>query len=164
MLNAIDWPNIVATVAAAVLGGWIASRVAQRQIHAAQAAERDKARRDVARDLIESVDSYLHIAYRGGDQERLERQRLRRRILSLTAIVLPDRFAAMQEHLDLVERWWRAKSNPAKKPRGVGYSATEAHFIDLKQAVFVEVFGARVQLSRSEDDLADPGGEDALPF
>jgi hypothetical protein len=96
-LNVIDWPNIAATLASACVGGLIAAGIAGRQIKASHAAERDKTRRECARDLIESIDSFLHIAYRNETHEaRLERQRLRRRILSLLATCLPERFEATQ--------------------------------------------------------------------
>jgi hypothetical protein len=77
------------------------------------------------RDLIESLDSFLHIAYRGDGPERLERERLSRRILSLVALCMPERFEPMQQHLALIDQWWRAKrSGSAQRPRGVGYSVT----------------------------------------
>lgn len=63
-MSTIDWPNIAATLASAFIGGLIAAGVAGRQIKASHSAERDKTRRECARDLIESIDSFLHIAYR----------------------------------------------------------------------------------------------------
>ncbi len=83
-LDTIDWPNITATLAAAAMGGWVAASVAKRQITAAVQVERDKAKREAGRELLESIDSYLHIAYRGDGDQRWERQRLRRKIISLT--------------------------------------------------------------------------------
>lgn len=90
-LCTIDWPNITATLAASIIGGLIAAYVARGQIRAAMQVERDKARRETALELLESMDSYVHIAYRGEDaQQHWERQRLRRRIISLTVLTLPE--------------------------------------------------------------------------
>jgi hypothetical protein len=155
VFGAVDWPNLVATLSAAVLGGWIASRIAQRQMTASAEAERDKTRRELARDLIESIDSYLHIAYRGSGEDRFERQRLHRRILSLIALVMPAEFTATQNHLDAVELWWRAKTNPTLKPRGVGLTATETFCIALKQRLFAEVFGTLLVLTQDTGSARD---------
>jgi hypothetical protein len=158
-LFAIDWPNIAATLTATVLGGLIAVFVAQRQIKASQANERQRIVRDIARDLIESLDSFLHIAYRGDGEEHRERERLARRILSLCALCIPERFDAMQEHLGLVEQWWRAKrKNNGRRVRGVGYSATQGLFAEIKESLFLQVFGVTVRLTRE----AEEDGE--LPF
>lgn len=148
VLGSVDWPNIVATLAAAVLGGWIATRIAQRQIAASQKVEADKIRRELAREWIETVDSYLHIAYRS---ERMQRQLLRRRMLSLTALVMPQRFDAVQAHLDGVEQWSRARQFNLPRPSGLGYSATEAFFVDLKEALFGEAFGVQFKLTHQSD-------------
>ena len=158
-LPSIDWPNIAATLTATTLGGLIAVFVAQRQIKASQANEHQRVLREVARDLIESLDSFLHIAYRGGDEERRERERLARRILSLCALSIPERFDVMQEHLGLVDQWWRVKHNKSdRRVRGVGYSATQLLFVDVKESLFRQVFGVTVRLTR------DTEGDDELPF
>lgn len=70
----MDWSNIFATLVASMIGGLVATSIARRQINATMQVERDKSRREVALELLESVDSYVHIAYRGGAEERLERQ------------------------------------------------------------------------------------------
>jgi hypothetical protein len=152
-VNAIDWTNIVATLASACIGGLIAAGIAGKQIKAAQTTERDKSRRENARDLIESIDSYLHIAYRDSSPEgRLERQRLRRRILSLLVLCLPERFEATQKHLDDIDKWWQhRRSGIGHRPNGVGFTATEVFFDELKSALFEQVFGTRVALTRSNE-------------
>lgn len=61
----IDWANVMATLASAAIGGWIAAKIAQRQSEAAFKAEQEKVRKEAARDLIESMDPFLHIVYRG---------------------------------------------------------------------------------------------------
>lgn len=159
-LSTIDWPNIAATLASAFIGGLIAAGVAGRQIKASHSAERDKTRRECARDLIESIDSFLHIAYRSETPDsRLERQRLRRRILSLLVMCLPERFDATQTHLDGIDTWWRRRrSNSAQRIAGMGFTATEQFFDDLKSSLFEEVFGIRVVLSRVNE------GAEELPF
>lgn len=146
----IDWVNAMATLASAAMGGWIAAGVAQRQSEAAIRAEQEKVRKEVARDLIEAMDSFLHIAYRGEDlNSRLERQRLRRRIQSLAALSVPERFADIQGHLDIVDGWWRSREG-GPKVRGAGVSATEHFFDQIKGALFTEVFRVDVQLRQSD--------------
>jgi hypothetical protein len=159
-VNAIDWTNIVATLASACIGGLIAAGIAGRQIKASQAAERDKTRRECARDLIESIDSFLHIAYRNDTVEaRLERQRLHRRILSLLATCLPESFEATQQHLDGIDGWWRRRRRPgAQRVPGFGITATENFFGDLKSELFEQVFGTRVVLTRAGE------AEEELPL
>lgn len=149
----IDWPNIVATVAAAVIGGWIAARIAQRQTEAMQQVELQKFRSHAARELIEAVDSYVHIAYRSKDEAgKLERQRLRRRIVSLTAEVLPEKVEPVQEHLDGIEKWWRAKRG-GLAPKGMGYTATEIFFDGFKEDLFEQVFGKRMTLTPLVEEM-----------
>lgn len=161
-LSAIDWPNIVATLTAACLGGLIAAHVAKRQIDAAQRVDFDRTRRDTARELIEAIDSFLHIAYRGEQPvDKLERQRLRRRILSLTALVMSGRFNAVQDHLNLVDRWWGQRRG-GPRVAGAGFTATETFFTELKEGIFLEVFGTRVHLTATPDPMQTEG--DGLPF
>ena len=153
----IDWANVMATLASAAMGGWIAAKVAQRQSEAAIRAEQEKVRKEVARDLIEAMDSFLHIAYRGEDpNSRLERQRLRRRIQSLAALSVPERFADIQGHLDIVDGWWRSREG-GPRVRGAGVSATEHFFDQIKGALLTEVFRVNVQLSQP-DGSSGPSG------
>jgi len=140
----IDWPNIVATLAAALIGGLIASKVARHQIQANQQVEREKIRKETARELIEAIDSYVHIAYRdSSDAATLERQRLRKRILSLTALTAPDRFQHVKDHLIGIDRWWRQKQPGFSGPyvAGFGLTATQTFFESLKTDLFCQVFG-----------------------
>ena len=149
-LDTIDWPNITATLAAAAMGGWVAASVAKRQITAAVQVERDKAKREAGRELLESIDSYLHIAYRGDGDQRWERQRLRRKIISLTLLTLPEQAASVQEHLDAVDGWWRQQAG-GPRVKGVGFTATEQFFNNLKQTLFSVIFGTIVQLTAVAD-------------
>jgi len=149
-LETIDWPNITATLAAAAMGGWVAASVAKRQITAALQVERDKAQREAGRELLESIDSYLHIAYRGDGDLRWERQRLRRKIISLTLLTFPQQAASVQEHLDAVDAWWRQQAG-GPRVKGVGFTATEQFFNGIKQTLFSEVFGTTVQFTAVTD-------------
>ena len=160
----IDWPNIVATLAAAAIGGWVAAGVANRQIQTSLQVEREKVRKETSKELIEAIDSFVHIAYRHDSEEkRRERQRLRRRILSLTALALPERFADTQRHLDLIDRWWWKQSHPAAMPvQGAGYTATNDFFEAVKTQLFREVFGQRIEFS-SESERTDDPGQNARP-
>lgn len=145
----IDWANTAATLISAVMGGWIASNIAKRQADATNQVEQEKVRKEAARDLIESMDSFLHIAYRGADHEsRMERQRLRRRIQSLAVLSLPEQFMAIQDHLDLVESWWRQR-NGGPRVKGAGVTATEGFFDGIKSRLFKEVFKIDVAFSPS---------------
>ena len=146
----IDWPNITATLAAAAIGGWVAAGVAKRQIQASLEVEREKVRKETSKELIEALDSFVHIAYRHDSEEkRHERQRLRRRILSLTALALPARFADTQSHLDMIDRWWWKQKHPSAPPvTGAGYTATNEFFETVKTDLFREVFGQRIEFSR----------------
>jgi len=147
----IDWPNVTATLVAALLGGWVATKIAKSQIQAMTQAEREKMRKETGLELMEAIDSFMHIAYRDQDeQSRFERQRLRRRILSLTALTLPDSFQSVQQHLDGIERWWRHKQGEftGSPPAGMGYTATSSFFEALKTNLFVEIFDQRIQFSR----------------
>jgi hypothetical protein len=153
---AIDWPNIVATLASACLGGWIASRIAVSQMAAAQAAERAKSRREIARELIEAIDSLLHIAYRDNTNDgTLQRQRLRRRILSLVAMCIPERFVDTQDHLDRIDAWWHARQRAGVRPTGMGFTATEDFFYGIKSELFEAVFGMKAPLSRTNQGDAE---------
>lgn len=145
----IDWPNVVATLFAAGVGGWVASSIARSQMKATLQVEREKARKDSARELVEAVDSYVHIAYRDqeGGQSKYERQRLRRRILSLCVLTLPKRFADVQEHLDAIDRWWLRRCGMVGVPvAGVGYTATNAFFEGFKTQLFREVSSSGLNL------------------
>lgn len=150
----IDWLNIVATLVAAAIGGGVAVLVAQQQMRASESAEQRKRRSAAGLELVDTLDSYLHVAYRG---DPLDRQRLRRRILSLTALAMPVRFDAMQTHLELVDRWWASKKRNGPPVRGAGLSATDEFFRDFKQMLFLEVFGTSVQLVPSpEPESSEP--------
>ncbi|KRG63654.1 hypothetical protein ABB27_17410 [Stenotrophomonas terrae] len=145
----IDWPNVMATLCAALIGGLVATKVAKGQVQAMLQAEREKSQKETALELLESIDSFVHIAYRGGDeQSRLERQRLRRRMLSLTVLTVPNRFTDLQSHLDGVDRWWFRKNNGGtQKIADVGYTATNDFFERLKTDLFCEVFGQKISFS-----------------
>lgn len=145
----IDWPNVIATLCAALIGGLVATKVAKGQVQAMLQAEREKSQKETALELLEAIDSFVHIAYRGADeQSRLERQRLRRRMLSLTVITMPTRFAGLQSHLDTVDRWWfRKNSGGTQKIADVGYTATNEFFERLKADIFCEIFGQKILFS-----------------
>ncbi len=147
----IDWPNITATLIAAAIGGLIASKVARHQIEANQRAEREKVRRETARELIEAIDSYVHIAYRDqSDASPQERQRLRKRILSLVALTLPDNFPPVREHLDGIDRWWWQKQSGGTSAKGFGLTATNQFFEKLKSELFSQVFGQQFDFSQGQ--------------
>ncbi|CTP92549.1 hypothetical protein [Xanthomonas graminis] len=158
----IDWPNILATLAAAAIGGWVAAGVASRQIQASLQVEREKVRQETSKELIEAIDSFVHIAYRHDNEEkRHERQRLRRRILSLTALALPEQFSDTQRHLDMIDRWWwRKQYQPSAPPiQGTGFTATNDFFEGVKTRLFRDVFGQRIEFSgESERTDAAPNG------
>jgi len=102
------------------------------------------------------MDSFLHIAYRGTDHEsRMERQRLRRRIQSLAVLSLPDQFVAIQEHLDLVEGWWRHREG-GPRVKGAGVTATESFFDGIKSRLFKDVFKIEVSFNPSTDVELSP--------
>lgn len=150
-MSEIDWANTAATLISAVMGGWIASNIAKRQADVTNQVEQEKLRKEAARELIESMDSFLHIAYRGTDHEsRMERQRLRRRIQSLAVLSLPDQFVAIQDHLDLVEGWWRSREG-GPRVKGVGVTATESFFDGIKSRLFKEVFKIDVSFNPSTE-------------
>lgn len=140
----IDWINAGSTLVAAAIGGAIAARVATFQTRATFAAEQASRTQQTARDLLEAIDSYIHIAYRG---DREERQRCERRVLTLSALVTPARFDAIQDHFELVNKWHQWKTNSGPKPHGIGLSATETFFEDVKQALFRTIFGVQLKSS-----------------
>ncbi|BBP01671.1 hypothetical protein [Sulfuriferula nivalis] len=143
----IDWTNIVATLTSAMLGGWIASRIATYQTQATVRSNEQNQKQEVARDLLEAIDSFIHVAYRG---ESSERQRHSRRIRTLCALVLPSEFEEINNHLKKVEAWHRAESND--RPRGMGISATDKLLSATKQRIFLDVFNQRLDLSNDTDN------------
>ncbi|MDM7553382.1 hypothetical protein [Xanthomonas fragariae] len=159
----IDWPNIVSTLVAAAIGGCVAACVASRQIEASLQVEREKVRKETSKELIEAIDSLVHIAYRHDSEEkRHERQRLRRRILSLTALALPERFSDTQRHLDLIDRWWWKQSHPASPAvQGAGYTATNGFFEGVKTQLFCDIFGQRIEFS-GDSERTDGSGQAAI--
>lgn len=147
-LSSIDWPNVTATLIAAAIGGKVAMSIARAQMNEIRAIEQDRIRRELGRELIEAVDSYVHIPYRGAADETLERQRLRRRILSLTALLVPEQFNPVEDHLNRVDKWWRGRET-GLSVRGVGYTATEEFMSRFKQTLFAEVFKTHIRVSET---------------
>nr|WP_238396060.1 hypothetical protein [Xanthomonas fragariae] len=145
---------------AAAIGGCVAACVASRQIEASLQVEREKVRKETSKELIEAIDSLVHIAYRHDSEEkRHERQRLRRRILSLSALALPERFSDTQRHLDLIDRWWWKQSHPASPAvQGAGYTATNGFFEGVKTQLFCDIFGQRIEFS-GDSERTDGSGQ-----
>ncbi|WP_078120443.1 hypothetical protein [Thiosocius teredinicola] len=146
----IDWLNAGSTLIAAAIGGIIAARVATYQTRATLKAEQDGRKQETARELLEAIDSFMHIAYRG---EHEERQRHCRRVLTLSALLIPDQFDAIQSRLNYVHLWHRREEGD--KPRGIGLTATEGFFAKIKQHLFQTIFG--VQFKAVDDRSSDSG-------
>ena len=128
-----DWADVTATMLSTIIGGVLASRVATYQTRATLKAEERRRQQAIARDMLETIDSYVHIAFRG---ETTERQRLDRRLRTLSKMILPEAYGSTDEHLLAVARW---HSNTSK-PKGTGFSATTEFFDTIKQRLFAKFF------------------------
>lgn len=145
-----DWPNIAATLISSIIGGLVAVYAARLQNQVTGKVEEDRMLKEITLELIDSIDSYLHIAYRDYSPETsYERQRLRRRIQSLTAVALYEEYEKTKGHLDKINLWWLNKNSNQETSsiKGIGYTASEDFFQVLKNKLHKKAFGINLPIT-----------------
>jgi len=119
--------NIIVPLGSALIGGTAAYQIAKKQTVALQKIEKAKWHKEVVFELIENIDSFIDIAYRQ-DQEQYknQRQKLKRRIISLLAFTLPDQRETVEAHIITIFSWHKGVKGQ------VNYGNTTDFFEALK--------------------------------
>ncbi|MFA6095007.1 MAG: hypothetical protein WC757_03945 [Candidatus Paceibacterota bacterium] len=136
------------------MGGLVAVYAARLQNQATGRDGVDRMLKAITLELIDTIDSYLHIAYRDDSrQSPFERQRLRRRIQSLTSVALPEEYETTKDHLDKIHFWWlnKDKSQSTSPTKGIGYTASESFFQALKNKLNKKAFGIDIAPSKTPE-------------
>lgn len=119
--------NIIVPLGSALIGGTAAYQIAKKQTVALQKIEKAKWHKEVVFELIENIDSFIDIAYRQDQEEyKNQRQKLKRRIISLLAFTLPNKRDAVETHTIAVFSWHKGIKGQ------VNYRDTTAFFETLK--------------------------------
>ena len=145
----IDWPNALSTLIAAAMGGWIAATIAKKQIATTIELENSKRLHGLAYELLDTLDTYLNIAFRGEDTER---QRYSKKIVTLSAILIPGESNNLQKHFNAVESWHSARKNGTAKPPGVSYNATRQYIEATKQHILQKIFNVSLVAAEYSDN------------
>lgn len=144
--------SIVVPIVAALLGAFIANQVAKNQIKTMLQLEKERVLKEATFELIDAIDSFVHISYRKSVEQE-ERQRLRRRILSLLALVDKDSFEMTSFELYKVEHWYKVQissDNPDDKKLqlsrypNIGFTSTNKFFAELKKDIMKKVYNIDV--------------------
>jgi hypothetical protein len=133
----IDWLNVLSTLVATFVGGlagsWFASRATHRQTQLNLQASEFQWQKERAFELIDVVDEFVNYAWRKETLTLPERDRLTRRLLVLSAIVLPEYVSEIRSQTQEVRKYH------INKEHNTTFPAVEKYFNGIRQTLLKKI-------------------------
>ena len=142
---------------ATLTGAAVAILVARHQSESVRSVEEKKQKEQRAFEFLNAVDGYVNCSFRGGD---VDRQLQSKKVLTLSALVLPARFPEIQRVLNDVEHYHYVKNSGSGARKKATFKSTREFFDQCRVAVFKDFFGVvLVETTEYADPTSETGAE-----